>query len=147
MRKFLLIALSLLSSCVLITPSRENTGWLEGTIVFEKGNQMPSAVNTHRIKGKVQKDVYIYELTNVDSVIKEGRFYTSIDSKLVSKVKTSKNGNFKTKLEEGYYSILTREKNGFYVSEFDKYNNLHPILIKSGETTNVSILINYEAFY
>lgn len=147
MSKIILIAFSLLSSCVLTNTSRNNSGWLEGTIVFEKGNQMPGGADHLNLKGEAQRNVYIYELTNLDSVEKVGRLYTTIKSKLVRKAKTKKNGTFKTKLAEGNYSIVTKEKNGYYVSEFDKYNNLHPILIKSGQTTFVSILINYEAVY
>ena len=135
-----------LASCGSYYKLNNQFGVLEGAIVVDKGNQM-SSENLNSVKKGINKEVYIYELTNVSSVEKVNSLYTSIKSKLVSRVKTNKKGEFKIKLNEGNYSILIKENNGFYVAELDKYNNLHPVLIKTDGIVFVKIIINYETYY
>lgn len=141
---FILFSFSFFTCSSLKT--NDGKGTIEGLVSSVEGNQMQSegmGAKNYSIK----RDIFIYELTNIKDVFVSGRFITSISSDQVVHIKSNKQGKFKVNLKEGVYSILVKEKQGYFVSEYDSKNNLHPIVVKAGEKTSVSININYNAYY
>ena len=93
--------------------------------------------------------LYIYRLTNINEVSREGNspFYRSISTEPVKQVQTDENGYFKIKLKPGFYSLFVKKGELFYSSQFDEKNNIHPIEVKKGNTTEVVFRTNYDALY
>ncbi|WP_114777501.1 carboxypeptidase regulatory-like domain-containing protein [Botryobacter ruber] len=122
---------------------------IKGKIYYESGNQMPSPdVPRTSNKRGVQRQVFIYELTNASQVTTtEGVFYSNIKTKQVAQVTTDANGNFSVSLKPGRYSIFTKEPKGLYANLFDGQNNIFPVEVKEGEVTEVEFLVNYDAVY
>lgn len=124
---------------------------IKGKVVWLEGNQMPRITDeyeTPRQKGEpVQREVYIYELTNTSQVKMEETFYTKITTPLVKKVQTDKNGNFKAALEEGKYSVFVMEEQGLWANIYDGEGNIMPVEVNTGKVTSLKIEINYKAAY
>lgn len=120
---------------------------VKGTVTVVTGNQMPGPGATPSAPVKVDRQVLIYEITNVKEVEMEGVFVKKINKKLVAKICSKKNGRFKIKLPAGRYTLLIREKEGLFANIFDQENNIHPILVKSGQFTEVTVQINHRAAY
>lgn len=142
----LVIVTILFSACGTTNLISNEGGLLVGVVEFEEGNQFLSKEKGSK-KAHLQRDIYIFELANVKDTKRDGIYFGEIGKNLVAIQKTKKNGAFKIKLPVGRYSIITKEPQGFFSSEFDKDNNLHPIVVKVGEKTFTTILINYNAYY
>ena len=74
-------------------------------------------------------------------------FFKSISTGLVKQVETDENGYFKIKLKPGLYSLFVKKGDLFYSSQFDEKNNIHPVEVKKGKTTEVDFRANYDALY
>lgn len=149
MRPFIpqiVIVTILFSACGTTNLINNEGGLLVGVVEFEEGNQFLSKDKVSK-KAPLKRDIYIFELANVEDTKRDGIYFEEIGKKLVAIQKTNKKGVFKIKLPIGRYSIITKEPQGFFSSEFDKDNNLHPIVVKAGEKTFTTILINYNAYY
>ena len=140
------IVLVLLVSCAANKQSNSNIGVVLGKVTYEKVNQMPGQDRSASAKGVI-RDVYIYELTNEQDASKKDLFYTDINTKVIAKVSSDANGEFRVELAEGEYSLVIKEGDAYYASQLDMNNNLHPITVKARETIKVNVLINYKAFY
>jgi len=136
------------SSCnVTKSNNSSNTGLFQGTVSFSEGNQMQSNKYTSVLGKGVQREVHIYELTNVKDVEQIDNLYFSPKSKIVAIIVSNTRGEFKQSLPPGTYSVLIKEGDGYFASFLDKENNLHPLQINTGETTTADILINYKVSY
>ena len=121
---------------------------IQGQILWEAGNQMPSPDAPPRQPRGVERTVYIYELTNSSQTTStDGVFHTNIKTKLITQVKTDANGKFAVNLKPGRYSLFTKEEQGLYANLFDGEMNIFPVEVKEGEVTTVEFLVNYNAFY
>jgi hypothetical protein len=122
---------------------------LEGHVYYISGNQMPSPEEKPSAPKGVKTTLYIYDLTNINQVNREGQtaFYNSISTNLVKKVETDENGYFKVKLNPGSYSLFVKKDEQFFSSQFDEKNNIHPVEVKPGKTTPVVFNVNYNAVY
>ena len=122
---------------------------IKGHVYLVTGNQMPSPDQQPLPPKGVKTMLYIYSLTNINEVSREGNtaFYKSIATGLVKQVETDENGYFKTKLKPGLYSLFVKKGDLFYSSQFDEKNNIHPVEVRKGKTTEVVFRANYDALY
>lgn len=120
-----------------------------GQVTLLKGNVMPSPDAPKRNLGKgVLRTVYIYERTSLKQTVGEAPLFTAIQTKLVAKVKTTKEGYFQCKLLPGKYSIFTAEPDGkLFANLFEGDGSIAAFEVKANEVTNYAIKINYMAFY
>jgi len=122
---------------------------IKGHVYFIAGNQMPSPDQLPSQPKGVKTMLYIYSLTNINEVRREGAtaFYKSISTGLIKQVETDEDGYFKTKLKPGIYSLFVKKGDLFFSSQFDEKNNIHPVEVKKGKTTEVVFKANYDALY
>lgn len=122
---------------------------IEGKVEFKEGNFMPSpdgSAGKNSGKG-VRRMVLIYPLIKETDTRKEGNFYTKIKKKPITRFYTTDNGCFRFTLMPGKYSMLVKEKAGFYANGFDGEGNIYPIEVKESEITKVDFQITYMAVY
>src|ERR1039457_873365 len=79
------------------TPQRMPQQGIEGYVYRVSGNQMPSPDRKPVAPKGIKTTLYIYQLTNISQVIRQGQsaFYSLIKTKLISKIETDANGYFK----------------------------------------------------
>jgi hypothetical protein len=122
---------------------------IEGYVYRVSGNQMPSPDRKPSPPKGIKTTLYIFELTNLGQVTRQGQsaFYYSIKTKLVSKIQTDTNGYFKISTEPGRYSLFTKKDELFFANWFDKDNNIAPAEVLQGKMTKVEFTVDYDAVY
>lgn len=120
-----------------------------GKVLWLEGNFMPSiGQSSQKTITPTMRTVYIYKRTKVSETEGEMPLFSKINSVLVAKVKTNKEGFFQCKLAAGTYSIFTLESNGkFFASVTDGDGNIAPVEVRDGEVTKYEVNINYKAAY
>lgn len=124
-----------------------NRSGLKGHVYLEKGNRMPSPDQVLAPPTGLQTTLYVYQLTNINQVTREGKFYKNISTPLVKAINTNADGSFKTKLKPGTYSLFVKKDDLFFASIFDGNNNIYPVEVKKGSLTDVTFRVNYDAVY
>ena len=124
---------------------------VEGHVYVVRGNQMPSPSPDQapaEPKG-IKTTLYIFGLTNINEVTRQGNsaFYHDVSTTLIREVETDEGGYFKAKLKPGHYSLFVKKGSLYYSSQFDEKNNIHPVVVKRGKTTDVAFKVNYDAVY
>lgn len=118
-----------------------------GKVTWISGNQMPGpGLKSSSAKGIV-REVYIYESTTNAQTVQENGFYTSIQTKLVKRVKTKKDGSFSVNLPVGTYSVLIKEAPGLWANSFDGQGQINPITVEANTYMTLTINVNYQAAY
>lgn len=122
---------------------------IEGTVVKISGNQMPSPDRPPSIPKGIKATVFVYELTNMSQVVRQGQSagYTSISTKLIQKVETKENGSFKVRLPPGKYSLFIKTDNGFYSNSFDAANNIQPVEVVKKKMSKIELRLDNTAVY
>lgn len=125
---------------------------LAGEVRWLEGNLMPTIsedpeAETEKKGEPVQRELHIYELTTMDEAKAEGTFFHDIQSRLVQKVTSNKDGYFQVELPEGRYSVFVQEDEGLFANMFDGEGHINPVEIKKGEVTEITLEINYKAAY
>jgi hypothetical protein len=122
---------------------------VEGSVYRVRGNQMPSPDRKPTSPTGFKTYVYIFELTNMNQVTRQGQtaFYSSIKSKFIKKLETGPDGHFSVKLPTGRYSFFTKKNQLFYANGFDAENNIAPVTVQPGKFTRIEIRIDYDANY
>ena len=122
---------------------------IKGHVYLVAGDQMPSPDREPSAPKGISTTLYIYSLTNISEVSRRGSsaFYQDISTTLIKQVETDKDGYFSTKLKPGSYSLFVKKGELFYSSQFDEKNNIHPIEVKKGKTTEIVFKANYDAVY
>lgn len=131
-------------------PKKVANQGISGVVLWKSGNLMPSPdVTATTSKGSpIERDVYIYQLTNQSQTdATKMPFFSKITTKLIVKIKTSKDGKFKIKLPVGYYSLFTKEKDGLYANQFDDSMNIFTVRVSRRQWTDITFLIDYQATY
>lgn len=145
MRGFAFIILYLL---FLACSSAQQRQGIKGQVLLISGNQLPGPENTKRIHYGVQRELFIYELTTTSQVTQNADgFFTDVETKLITTLKTKVDGSFKLRLPPGQYSVLVQEQYGLYANLFDKNNAINPIIVKENEYAWLPITIDYQAVY
>lgn len=144
----LLITVIAISSFTVAPNFCRKTG-LKGHVYLVAGNQMPSPDLPPATPKGIQTTLYIYELTNISQVSRDGvsAFYKNINTNLVKEVTTKQDGSFSVKLKPGWYSLFVKKGDMFYSSQFDDKNNIHPVEVKSKQMTEIAFQANYGAVY
>ncbi|WP_026461964.1 hypothetical protein [Adhaeribacter aquaticus] len=126
---------------------------IKGNIVVLEGNLMPGLTRKNNTavssvaKSITPREIYVYELTNLRQVKRNGTFYTNIQTKLVAKVVSTSTGNFQVALPPGKYSLFSKEPDGFFANLFDGESNIFPVEVKAQKVTPVEFKIDYNAVY
>lgn len=130
-------------------PQQMTKQGIEGYVFRISGNQMPSPDRKPSAPKGIKTTLYIYQLANISQVIRLGQsaFYSSIKTKLLSKVETDTNGYFKISMEPGRYSLFTKKNELFFANWFDKDNNIAPVEVLPGKMTRVEFTVDYDAVY
>lgn len=123
-----------------------------GEVRWIEGNLMPAIGDTtyiERAKGiPIEREIFIYKATTPNDVVSVGgTFYKSINTELVKKVKSGKDGAFKVGLPPGKYSLFVMEKEGLFANKFDGDNCINPVTVQTNNFTEIQIQVNYKAFY
>jgi hypothetical protein len=122
---------------------------IRGVVAEAVGNQMPSPDREPTGPQPVATTVYVYELTNLSQVQRDGAepSYTAIRTKEVAKVQSEKNGQFVIGLPPGRYSLFTKVDGKFYANSFDEKNNIQAVTVEANQISEVRIVISAKAFY
>lgn len=149
----MVLSLTLLASVIVLgsfAPFVCKKGGITGKIYLVAGNQMPNIGQPLPGKTPLQTTLYIYELTNINQVTRAdvySSFYKSINTKLVKKIQSGKNGAFKVKLPPGQYSLFVKKDSLFYANIFDGNNNINPVTVEKGKYTEIEVRADYDAVY
>lgn len=122
---------------------------IEGDVYRISGNQMPSPDRPPAAPVPLQTMVYIYELTNINQVRRDGQtaFYASVNTKPVTQVQSNAKGHFKVKLPPGKYSLFLKTEQGFYSNRFDSQNNISPVEVIKKKMSKVELRLDNTAAY
>lgn len=146
-------SLFVLAFSLSVVATRQDAGCgksgIRGQVYQVSGNQMPSPDDPPAPPKGVQTTLYIYELTNIGQVSRQGQsaFYASIGTKLVREVATKADGSYLVKLKPGWYSLFVKKDSLFFSSQFDSNNNIHPVEVREGVMTEDEFRVNYNAVY
>lgn len=135
----------ILISC---STSRTLSEGISGKVLWFEGDLMPG-INKKPVAGiPVKREIYIFHPTRTSQVkVLDQVFFREIQTDLVKKIWTDKNGNFKVKLPPGRYSIFTKEPPGFFSNRFSEEGFLNLVNVTAGEITDIVIRIDYMAAY
>jgi len=119
-----------------------------GSIVWKSGNLMPSP-DREPVKAKpVQREVFVYDLTNIEQATLQNGFYKAIATSLIKSVKSDSEGKFCLELPEGRYSLFIKEGDkGLYANQFDGDGNIFPVKVSKDNLLIVVFTIDYRAVY
>jgi hypothetical protein len=120
---------------------------IKGHVYLVQGNQMPSPEEPRSKPPGIKTKLYVYELTNLSQVTRNGAFYNSISTRLVKEVSTDGDGSFKVRLKPGWYSLFVKKGDLFYSNIFDGKSNIHPVEVKKGEFAEEDFKADYDAAY
>lgn len=124
---------------------------IEGMVYRAGGNHMPDPHHPPGPPVGVFSTVYIFELTNISQVIRQGSspYYTSIGTRFVKKADTDARGHFRVGLPPGTYSPFTRKGELFYASRMDDKNNIAPVKVLQGKMAPVECRVesDHKAVY
>lgn len=143
---FMICMLSISCKC----PSKlQGQQGIQGKVMKVSGNQMPSPDIPKTPQQGFKTTLYIYELTNLSQVIKQGpsAFYTAVNSKFVTQVDTQDDGNFKVSLPAGKYSLFVKKGELFYANIYDGEGNIAPVIVEKGKMTTADTKVDYDAVY
>jgi hypothetical protein len=112
---------------------------IKGTVYRVGGNRMPDPHHPAGPPTTTRSTVYIFELTNISQVHRQGStpYYTSISTRLAGKTDTDDKGFFQIGLPPGAYSLFTRKGDLYYASRMDEKNNIAPVEVLPGKVTPV----------
>lgn len=137
-------------SALLITLSSPVTAQKQGIcgkVIWTSGNQMPGPGLQSSKPASIVREVCIYEATSAAKVTEANGFYSSIQTKLIKKVKTKKDGTFCVKLPVGTYSVFVKEEKGLWANIFDGQGIINPVTVAAKSCTPLTINVNYQAAY
>jgi hypothetical protein len=119
-----------------------------GSIIWKSGNLMPSPDNQVPKPKGVQRELFVYELTNSEQASLQDGFYKAVVTNLVKSVKSDAEGKFCLALPEGKYSLFVKEGDkGLYANQFDGDGNIFPVKITKDNLSMIVFTIDYQANY
>lgn len=120
---------------------------LKGQVLWFEGNLMPGPGVPLNNGKPIIREVFIYELTNMQQLTMEGNMCTNVKTKLVATTKSDSKGEFEIALAPGEYSVFIKEESGLFANTFDGNRNIGKVQILSGEYTTVKLKVDYKAAY
>jgi hypothetical protein len=119
-----------------------------GSIVWKSGNLMPSPDHEVPKPKAVQRELFVYELTNSEQATLQNGFYKAVVTNLVKSVKSDAEGKFCLALPEGKYSLFVKEGDkGLYANQFDGEGNIFPVKVAKDNLSMIVFAIDYQANY
>ena len=119
-----------------------------GSIVWKSGNYMPSPDREMPKPMPVQRELLVYELTNISEATLQNGFYTAIVKSKIKSVKSDTEGKFCLDLPEGEYSLFVKEGDkGLYANSFDGKGNIFPVKVSKDNVLIIVFTIDYLAVY
>jgi hypothetical protein len=119
-----------------------------GSIVWKSGNLMPSPDQAPVKPKPVQRELFVYDLTNTEQATLQDGFYKAIVTNLIKSVKSDSEGKFCLELPEGRYSLFVKEGDkGLYANQFDGEGNIFPVKVSKDKLSIVVFTIDYQAVY
>lgn len=119
-----------------------------GSIIWKSGNLMPSSNHEVPKPKAVQRELFVYELTNTQQATLQNGFYKAIVTGLVKSVKSDADGKFCLALPEGKYSLFVKEgEKGLYANQFDADGNIFPVKVSKDNLSMIVFTIDYQANY
>ena len=119
-----------------------------GSIVWKSGNLMPSPDSQVPKPKGVQRELFVYEITNDQQATLQNGFYKAIVTNLIKSVKSDAEGKFCLALPEGKYSLFVKEgEKGLYANQFDGDGNIFPVKITKDNLSMIVFMIDYQANY
>lgn len=119
-----------------------------GSILWKSGNFMPSP-DREAVKAKpIQRELLVYELTNISEATLQDGFYTAIVKSKIKSVKSDAEGKFCLDLPEGEYSLFVKEGDkGLYANSFDGKGNIFPVKVSKDKVSIIVFTVDYQAAY
>jgi hypothetical protein len=147
-RKIWIFALPSLLAVFSAFMTGKKTG-IEGYIFRISGNRMPSPDAKLSPPKGIRSTLYIYELTNLNQVTKQGEsgFYSDIQTKQIQRIESDASGYFFVSLPPGEYSLFTKKDALFYANNFDGQNQIAPVTVIRNKVTQINVNIDYDAVY
>jgi hypothetical protein len=119
-----------------------------GSIVWKSGNSMPSPDQVSVKSKPVQRELFVYDLTNTEQATLQDGFYKAIVTNLIKSVKSDAEGKFCLELPEGRYSLFVKEGDkGLYANQFDGEGNIFPVKVSKDKVSIIIFTIDYQAVY
>jgi hypothetical protein len=119
-----------------------------GSIVWKSGNLMPSPDSQVPKPKGVQRELFVYELTNSEQATLQNGFYKAVVTNLIKSVKSDAEGKFCLELKEGKYSLFVKEGDkGLYANQFDGDGNIFPVKVTKDNLSMIVFTIDYKANY
>ena len=119
-----------------------------GSIVWKSGNYMPSPDHETPKAKPVQRELLVYELTNISEATLQDGFYTAILKSKIQSIKSDIAGKFCLDLPEGEYSLFVKEGDkGLYANSFDGKGNIFPVKVSKDKVSIIVFTIDYQAVY
>ena len=133
--------------CMIAICAQAQRQGIEGRVEWLSGNQMPGPERKVTPAKGVKREIWIYEPVSTQQADSDGVFYTNIRARLVRKVKSKSNGNFRVNLPPGEYSLFVKETRGLFANQFDGQGRINCVLVKSAQFSRISIIVDYKAAY
>ena len=119
-----------------------------GSIIWKSGNLMPSPDREPVKAQPVQRELFVYDLTNSEQATLQDGFYKGIVTTFVKSIKSDSEGKFCLELPEGRYSLFIKEGNkGLYANQFDGDGNIFPVKVGKDKLSIIVFTIDYQAVY
>jgi hypothetical protein len=119
-----------------------------GSIFWKSGNFMPSPDREMPKAKPVQREILVYELTNISEATLQNGFYTAIVKSKIKSIKSDAEGKFCLDLPKGEYSLFVKEgEKGLYANSFDGQGNIFPVKVNKDKVSIIVFTIDYQAVY
>ena len=107
------------------------------------GPEKPPAVGV-----AVKREVYIYQITQTsEAEMHDQVFFGDVQTQLVKKQWTDKEGQFSIRLKPGSYSVFTMEPQGLFANRFSGDGFINPVEVRKNKVSELMIRIDYMATY
>ena len=144
-RVLILILLCILPGCIL---QRNLSGGIEGEVRWFEGDLMPGPDKPPAKGIAVKREVCIYRLTRTTQAeIHDQVFFRSVETQLVRRKWTDKEGRFSIRLKPGSYSVFIMEPQGLFANRFSGDGYINPVEVRENTVTELMIRIDYMAAY
>lgn len=142
--KKLVVLISIILLCHNLQAQKQG---IRGKVTWSAGNQMPGPdKKSSSLKG-IKRNIYVYEVATLQQTVQEDGFFKNINTKLIKKAKSKRNGRFCIKLPTGTYSVFVQEPKGLWANLFDGKGQINAVEINNGTWTELNITVNYMAAY
>jgi hypothetical protein len=121
---------------------------IDGYIYELRGNQMPmkgKPANSNK-KG-VKREVFIYKAASIQQTMGNAPLFDLVNTPLVLKIMSEKDGHYKASLPTGSYSVFVNEDGKLFAAETDGPGILNLITITHNTITHRNITITVNAAF